>query len=108
MSVYSVYRWDQGNFDYYESAGTQGLDSEPRTLPRLSAPIGVAPEKALMALPSGARKVGSGALPVGELARGRGTGLGDLDFAGIDLASPWTWAAVTVIAVAVWTWWKSR
>lgn len=101
MSVYSVYRWDQGNFDYYEGAGTQGLDSEPRTLPRLSAPIGVAPEKALMALPAGARKVGSGALPVGELARARGTGLGLGDF---DLASPWTWVAVTVVAVAVWTW----
>jgi hypothetical protein len=60
----------------------------------------------LPSLPLGARKVGSGDLPVGELAKSGGFGLSG--FGDIELGNPWTWAAAAVVAVAVYSWWKSR
>jgi hypothetical protein len=99
VTTYSVYKPDTRSYDYYQSDapgnGTHA-GSPPVRLGR--SPLGATPDQAAWRVPPDARKVGSGAMPMGRIATmGSAGALGD-----VDISSPWTWIVGGVIAYFAW------
>ncbi len=92
-TVYSVFNYHTGLFDYYQPPVQPVLPASGY----MRSPRGVTPESLAMRLPSGCTKVGSGAQARGMIAA-TDDNLGGLDLAGV----PW-WAialaGVGVLAV---------
>lgn len=90
MALYSKFNWSTSSFDHYQDGLPQGLDVDPKIAPSLQHPIGVPVERILGGLPGGARKIGSGPAPVGQMVASGGGGIGD-----------WPQTALTFIGIAI-------
>jgi len=99
---YSVYRPEEGVYDYYETPGKTAHSPDPKFLSgRLgmgSSALGLASTDAGWSLPAGAKLVGSGKIAQGMIAtRNGGLGLGDIAIPGGRLG-------LAVLATGVWWW----
>lgn len=68
MANYSVYDYTRRAYDYYEAPGPGGTHAGSPPPPHVVGDLGAAPGGASWRLPGGARKVGSGEMPVGRIA----------------------------------------
>lgn len=93
MKQYSVWNGQRGEFDHYVAPGSlrEGVFADPVSLPGGNR-LGLAPEQASRRLPTGARMVGRGPLPVGMIASRNGASA--MGFFGLD--------GGTVSNVAIW------
>ena len=66
---YSVWNYRERRFDYYDAPGPQeGTHVGAPPQPLVRSPMGATPDQAAWKLPTGARKVGSGAQAHGKVA----------------------------------------
>lgn len=65
---FSVYDYTRRAYDYYEAPGPGGTHAGSPPVVRTLGGVGAPPERASWRLPPGARKVGSGEMPVGRIA----------------------------------------
>jgi hypothetical protein len=70
---YSVYDYTRRAYDYYEAPGPGGTHAGSPPKPRAVGDIGAPPDRASWKLPIGARKIGTGEMPVGRIASLGGT-----------------------------------
>lgn len=68
MATYSVYRYGSpGFYDYFE--GPDRAETHAGAAPiRAHASVGATPEQAAWKVPLGAKKIGSGEMPMGKIA----------------------------------------
>jgi hypothetical protein len=92
---YSVYDYTRHEYDYYEGDGPGGTHAGAPPKPRAVGEIGAAPESSAWKLPAGARKVGSGDMPMGRIASLGGAD-GDL------FSDPMRLATYVAIAYVAW------
>lgn len=105
---YSRWRPDRGGYDYYEASDRIGLGDD-LPVPTLSGgtDLGIPSTDIGRPLPSGARKIGSGELPIGSITPMPRIGLGlrGLGAFGISLD------AIGALAIGIglgWYWWGRR
>lgn len=97
MTMFSVWNYDRQLYDYYQGGTRTGTHAGAPPATPLRHKIGATPEGASWSLPIGAKKIGSGALPKGRIARS-GIALGVVD---MTLDAPKA-AALAVIAYIAW------
>ncbi len=91
---YSVYDYTRHEYDYYEGPGPGGTHAGAPTKPRSVGEIGASPESTAWKLPAGARKVGSGEMPIGRIA--------SLDGAEELFSDPMRLAVYAAVAYVAW------
>lgn len=75
--MYSVWNQVRGGFDYYEDAKALPTVNAERPSHLIARTLGSTVEQAAWPLPSDAKPVGHGQVPVGRIARAGGVALGD-------------------------------
>jgi len=115
--IYSVHNAVTGLFDYFEGGPDTPINDDLPTPQLRAGRLGVAATDAARPLPPGARRVGSGSLPVGSISSGKpglwkGTSKGTTPsgIAGLGefALSQGAWVAAVIAAGAFITWVAAR
>lgn len=76
MRTFSTWNYGTRQFDYYQAMGSNGTHvTESPTRLLKGSQIGLTPEQFAARLPSGATRIGSGPVAVGEVASTGSTGV---------------------------------
>lgn len=95
--IYSVYDHDRKVYDYYEGPGPSGTHATAPPSPLAQSQLGATVEQGAWKVPPGAKKIGSGDMPIGRVAAMGG--LGDLVIGGQTVSRL---AIIGVIAYFAW------